>query len=227
MMQLFRWIEKRTAIATFLLISACQQIPPPSNQNPPPQTRLETSTPPPVSTVETQPVAASKVETVDSIPKTQTSVEQVITDLQAQTAPDGSKITVEKTGEGLLVNLPENILFDFDKSEIRPDAKTTLTKVNELLQSYKNAPVTINGHTDSKGSEDYNLTLSEKRSQAVKEYLQKNFKVSEARLEAKGFGETKPVVPNNNPDGSDNPANRQKNRRVEILIRQTSSGVTQ
>ncbi len=134
-------------------------------------------------------------------------VEQILTDLNAET-----------TSEGILINLPENILFDFDQANLKPAAKPTLEKINQLLTHYQNVPVAINGHTDSKGSDTYNQSLSEKRASAVKTYLVGSFGVSSSRLQAKGYGETKPVAANTKPNGSDNPSGRQENRRVEVII---------
>lgn len=135
-------------------------------------------------------------------------VEQILSELNSQ-----------KTSEGILINLPENILFDFDKAEIKPDAKPTLAKINELIGHYSNAPIAIYGHTDSKGSDAYNQTLSAKRANAVKNYLVSSHSVDASRLQAQGFGETKPIAPNTQSSGADNPAGRQQNRRVEVIIR--------
>lgn len=142
-------------------------------------------------------------------------VEQLMTDLNAQ-----------RTSQGIIINLPENILFDFDKYDIRADARPTLQKLYELISYYKEAPVEINGHTDSKGSDQYNQTLSERRAASVKKYLVDNFGLSPDRLQTRGFGETKPIAPNTNPDGSDNPEGRQKNRRVEVIIKPTGAEAT-
>lgn len=130
-----------------------------------------------------------------------------------------SEFNATKTDEGILINLPESILFDFDRADLKPEATTTLQKIIELIDHYGSAPVRIHGHTDSKGKEDYNQTLSERRASAVKDYLVKNGNISESRLQAAGFGETKPIAPNAKPDGSDDPEGRQKNRRVEVVIK--------
>ena len=128
-----------------------------------------------------------------------------------------SDLDAKQTDEGLVINLPENILFDFDKSEIKNQAEPTLRKINELLKYYKDSPMQINGHTDSKGSDSYNQQLSEKRANAVKEYLAKNFEADANRLKTKGFGESKPIA-ENEANGADNPEGREKNRRVEVII---------
>lgn len=130
-----------------------------------------------------------------------------------------SELNATQTDEGIVINLPENILFDFDKAEIKPEAEPTLKKISELLAYYKDSPMKINGHTDSKGSDGYNQKLSEQRAEAVKKYLTEKFSVKSSRLQAKGFGEAKPIAENENPNGFDNPEGRQKNRRVEVIIR--------
>ena len=117
---------------------------------------------------------------------------------------------------GTVITLEDGILFDFGKSDIRPDAAQTLSKLATVLNDAKVPAAHIYGHTDSVSDEAFNQKLSEDRANAVKNELSKNG-VS-ATLDATGYGETKPVAPNENPDGSDNPAGRALNRRVEIYI---------
>ena len=117
---------------------------------------------------------------------------------------------------GTVITLEDGILFDFGKSDIRPDAAQTLSKLATVLNDAKVPAAHIYGHTDSVSDEAFNQKLSEDRANAVKNDLSKNG-VS-ATLDATGYGETKPVAPNENPDGSDNPAGRALNRRVEIYI---------
>ena len=129
-----------------------------------------------------------------------------------------SELNAEQTEQGIVINLPENILFDFDKAEIKPSAEPTLQKIRDLLNFYKDASMPINGHTDNKGSDDYNLKLSERRADSVKDYLTEHFNVAAARLNPKGFGENQPIAPNEKPNGADDPEGRQKNRRVEVIL---------
>ena len=117
---------------------------------------------------------------------------------------------------GTVITLEDGILFDFGKSDIRPDAAQTLSKLATVLNDAKVPTAHIYGHTDSVSDEAFNQKLSEDRANAVKNELSKDG-VS-ATLDATGYGETKPVAPNENPDGSDNPAGRALNRRVEIYI---------
>ncbi|HLT68417.1 MAG TPA: OmpA family protein [Microbacterium sp.] len=116
---------------------------------------------------------------------------------------------------GTVITFDDGVLFDFDKSDVRPDAAETLETVAEALTSYDVAEAVISGHTDAIGGDAYNQTLSEERADAVVAALEAAGVTS--NLTAEGFGETRPVAPNEI-DGEDNPAGRQLNRRVEIFI---------
>ena len=117
---------------------------------------------------------------------------------------------------GTVITLEDGVLFDFGKSDIRPDAAHTLSKLATVLNDAKVPAAHIYGHTDSVSDEAFNQQLSEDRANAVSAELKKD-RIS-ATLDATGYGETKPIAPNENPDGSDNPAGRALNRRVEIFI---------
>jgi outer membrane protein OmpA-like peptidoglycan-associated protein len=90
-----------------------------------------------------------------------------------------------------------------------------------VIAQFPGGKVLIEGHTDSKGSPDLNLELSKRRAEAVKDWLVKKKRIPKSIITTRGFGETKPVAPNTNPDGSDNPQGRQQNRRVEITVEKT------
>lgn len=110
----------------------------------------------------------------------------------------------------------EPIYFDFDKYFIRKDAKETMEfNINELTEN-PNVLIEVIGHTDSKGSDSYNIKLATKRANAAVDYLIKKGISKERIVTIISKGEAEPAVPNTNPDGSDNPDNRQKNRRVEF-----------
>ena len=128
------------------------------------------------------------------------------------------QLGAQVTEQQIRIILPADVLFDFDKATIRPDAAAALRQTLTVIRYYKEAPIRIEGHTDSKGSDAYNQTLSEQRSHAVKEWLVAQGSVPASRLTMQGFGESKPRAPNSKPDGSDDPAGRQLNRRVEILV---------
>lgn len=121
-----------------------------------------------------------------------------------------------RRSEGVIViDLPADVLFDFDKATIRADAEPALARAAELLKSYPTAQVGIGGHTDAKGDDAYNEGLSLRRARAVAARLQS---AAGRTLGAEGFGERRPVAANVKLDGSDDPDGRQKNRRVEIRI---------
>jgi len=117
-----------------------------------------------------------------------------------------------------IIDLSTDILFDFDKATIKPEAIPSLIRLARLIRQSKSGAIQLNGFTDSKGTDEYNLNLSERRAEAVKQWLASKGSVDEERLQTKGFGENQPVAPNSKADGSDNPAGRQKNRRVEVRI---------
>jgi outer membrane protein OmpA-like peptidoglycan-associated protein len=111
-----------------------------------------------------------------------------------------------------------NILFEFDKWNIHPDSEGTLKEIGESITAHISPKVVISGHTDSKGSKEYNHKLSKKRAESVKKWLVEDGGLKPAIVETIAYGETKPIAPNANADGSDNPDGRRKNRRVEIML---------
>jgi len=128
------------------------------------------------------------------------------------------ELGAEDTPQQIKVNLSADLLFDFDKADIKPAAEPELRKVATVLKSYPDAQVAIDGFTDGKGNDGYNQTLSEKRAANVAAWLAANGGVNSAHLRTKGWGKAKPVAPNTKPDGSDDPDGRAKNRRVEITV---------
>jgi outer membrane protein OmpA-like peptidoglycan-associated protein len=126
-------------------------------------------------------------------------------------------LDAKETDIEIRIQLPADVLFDFDKANIRRDAEQALGNVLVILRAHSNAPITIEGHTDGKGRPAYNQTLSEKRAQSVKAWLVKNG-IPPGQMKATGFGMTRPIAPNARPDGRDDPGGRQKNRRVEIVV---------
>jgi outer membrane protein OmpA-like peptidoglycan-associated protein len=136
-------------------------------------------------------------------------------DLKAQTAG----MEIKETATEVKIELSGDVLFDFDKWDIRPVAEPALTQVSDLIAQHPGAKVSIVGYTDSKGADDYNHRLSEQRALAVKNWLTSKSGKSTQAFSTKGLGEAAPVAPNSNPDGSDNPEGRQKNRRVEITVK--------
>lgn len=121
------------------------------------------------------------------------------------------------TAREIAVDLPGDVLFDFDKATIRREAETVLEKVVALIKAHPRSRVHIDGHADAKGDDAYNRKLSERRAAAIKDWLVAHGAVA-GNLTARGWGRSKPVAANTRPDGSDDPEGRQKNRRVEIRI---------
>ncbi|MEI3613644.1 OmpA family protein [Pseudogracilibacillus sp. SO30301A] len=122
------------------------------------------------------------------------------------------EVNIKTDDKKITMEVPDNVLFDFDKSDLRPEAKNVLDKIAEALQEYDGADVQINGHTDNVGQKQYNMNLSEERAESVHAYLDDNGTLDHLNVKIKGYGDTKPIVPN------DTKANQQKNRRVEIVI---------
>ena len=126
-------------------------------------------------------------------------------------------LEARETERGVVVNLPD-VLFEFGKADLTGDARMKVRNISEVLDNQaKNRRVSVEGHTDSIGSDAYNQQLSERRAENVAGALEKDG-VSAQRVTVKGYGKRYPVAPNTTPDGADNPAGRAKNRRVEVVI---------
>jgi outer membrane protein OmpA-like peptidoglycan-associated protein len=110
-----------------------------------------------------------------------------------------------------------NIFFDFEKASLRPISNVELRNMVRFLNKYPKLVVEISGYTDSKGTAEYNMRLSEQRANSVVEYLTDKG-IDKDRLQAKGYGATSPAAPNQNVNGTDDPEGRQLNRRVEMKI---------
>jgi len=111
-----------------------------------------------------------------------------------------------------------NVYYDFNSAVLTEESKQTLdTTFYQLMIRNPEIIVEVSSHTDSKGQSDYNLALSQKRAEAVINYLMGKG-IDKNRLKAKGYGESKPKAPNKNPDGTDNPEGRAENRRTEFKV---------
>lgn len=126
-------------------------------------------------------------------------------------------LSVRQDKNAVTVSMLGDVLFDFDKAAIRPAAEPTLRDIAGLVKSSSAGVVTIEGHTDSKGSASYNKELSLRRAKAVAQWLASQG-VDPARLSTKGLGDTRPVQPNKLANGADNPQGRAQNRRVEFVL---------
>ncbi|NIP82466.1 MAG: OmpA family protein [Gemmatimonadetes bacterium] len=119
--------------------------------------------------------------------------------------------TVTRVGEGIVVTFDTGILFDFDSSALRQQARANLQELAENLREYERTDVLILGHTDATGSDAYNQQLSERRAQSAAGYLEQ-LGVAPSRVSTRGMGENDPVATNDTAEG------RQLNRRVEVVI---------
>ena len=126
-------------------------------------------------------------------------------------------LETRESARGLIVNI-NDVLFDFNKYTLKPGAREKLAKVAGILLAYPGLKVQLEGHTDSIGTEEYNLKLSEARAGAVRDYLVSQ-NVATTNLTAAGFGKDNPVASN------DTAAGRQQNRRVEMVVSGDPIGV--
>ncbi|WP_119081793.1 OmpA family protein [Altererythrobacter sp. B11] len=137
-------------------------------------------------------------------------MDQQIKELKETTAGSGVDVTETPNGDGILLNLPD-VTFPVDSTTISPSFRATLDNVAQSMIKYPNSLIDVMGHTDSTGSDSYNLDLSRRRAESVANYLVSRG-VSRARIETVGYGEQYPVASNDTPEG------RAQNRRVEIRI---------
>jgi len=119
--------------------------------------------------------------------------------------------TVERVGEGIKITFDSGIMFDFNKSALRPEAQENLTNLSVILNKYEDTDILIEGHTDATGTEEYNLELSKRRAESVANQISME-QVSATRFTIMGYGEVQPISANSTTEG------RQENRRVEIAI---------
>lgn len=120
-------------------------------------------------------------------------------------------VKVERVGEGIVVEFSEAILFGYDRSDLTPKSYNSLNNLITVLNRYRDTNLEIDGHTDSKGTDTYNQTLSEKRAQAVADYLLAH-NIESSRVRTVGYGERYPKYSNETESG------RAGNRRVEFQI---------
>ncbi|MDH3712434.1 MAG: OmpA family protein [Gammaproteobacteria bacterium] len=120
-------------------------------------------------------------------------------------------VSVTRDGDNLILNMPGNITFDTGKANLKPDFEKALDGVAMVLKKYEKTMIEVAGHTDSRGSDDYNQKLSEQRAETVANALSAR-KVEPLRLDPVGYGETNPIAVNNTKTG------REQNRRVELTL---------
>lgn len=125
-------------------------------------------------------------------------------------------LNAEVRGREVRIAMSADVLFDFDKADLRKEATPELEKVAAVLKEYPNATARIDGHADGKGEAAYNQKLSERRAETVRKWFEKVG--VKTKMSSKGWGKTKPVAANTTRDGKDDPEGRQKNRRVEVVL---------
>ncbi len=123
---------------------------------------------------------------------------------------------VVPSGPNTEIPIAADVLFAFGSAELTTEAREQLAGVVDRIRAARASRVVIEGHTDAVGDDSTNQRLSERRAEAVRAHLAGQ--IPGLAVEAGGFGETRPVAPNELPDGSDNPSGRQQNRRVTVVL---------
>jgi outer membrane protein OmpA-like peptidoglycan-associated protein len=123
----------------------------------------------------------------------------------------GTGVSVTKVGNNIVLNMPGNVTFATNQSDVQSSFYPVLNSVAKVLKEFEKTMVHVTGHTDSTGGHEYNLQLSQKRASSVSSYLAAQG-VQSVRLQTQGFGPDRPVASNDTPDG------RSQNRRVEITL---------
>jgi outer membrane protein OmpA-like peptidoglycan-associated protein len=124
---------------------------------------------------------------------------------------EGTGVSVTREGDNIILNMPSNITFATDQSDIKPNFYATLNSVAIVLKEFSQTLVDVDGHTDSDGEDGYNVELSQRRAESVAEYLTSQ-QLNPERFETHGYGEARPVATNATSRG------KAQNRRVEIQI---------
>ena len=140
-----------------------------------------------------------------------TTLKDLVTNITLDTTIVLDKIALNK------IFVLENIYYELDKADIRPDAAKELDKLVQILIDNPEIKIELSSHTDSIATVEYNMDLSQRRAESAVNYLIEHG-ISPDRLVAKGYGELRPIARNTNPDGTDNPEGRQRNRRTEFKI---------
>lgn len=137
--------------------------------------------------------------------------DRLVAELQAR------QLNVRQTDRGVVITLPD-FLFEFGSADLTYGARRKVRELADVLrEEAASRRVAVEGHTDSIGATLYNQGLSERRAEAVANQLASDG-VEKSLIAWRGFGERYPVAPNTNPDGSDNPLGRARNRRVEVIV---------
>ena len=124
---------------------------------------------------------------------------------------ENTGVSVTRDGDNIILNMPGNITFEVNKSDVKPNFVEVLRSVTLVLNEYKSTMIEVAGHTDSTGSDSYNQMLSQQRAQSVSNILIQNG-VKPVRIDTVGYGESRPIASNSTPAG------REQNRRVELTL---------
>ncbi|MCK4703914.1 MAG: OmpA family protein, partial [Gammaproteobacteria bacterium] len=115
-------------------------------------------------------------------------------------------------GSALSLTLDSGVIFGFNQSRLSSESVAQLDEVIAKIMAYTQSTITVDGHTDDRGTDDYNMDLSQQRANAVAEYISQHLPQTQTKIKAVGYGEQRPVSTN------DTEAGRQQNRRVEIIV---------
>jgi OOP family OmpA-OmpF porin len=132
------------------------------------------------------------------------------------TSPE--QLDIRSTYRGVSIKLPNNTLFDFASSNLKPEGVTALVAASVQIVARQSWNVMVEGHTDSIGGRAFNKDLSERRARVVADWLIKNAGVPPGQMLPIGRGMDRPIAANQTSDGTDNPTGRRLNRRVEITL---------
>ncbi len=147
-------------------------------------------------------VLAQRMEAQARIREQFADIARLFTREEARTLRDGNDVIIRLVG----------LNFAVGKSVLEPQYFSLLTKVQQAIRTFPDAKITVEGHTDSYGGDEMNQKLSEERAGAVRQYLIANMGLSETKISAVGFGESKPIANNETAEG------RARNRRIDLVI---------
>jgi outer membrane protein OmpA-like peptidoglycan-associated protein len=148
---------------------------------------------------------SEKMEALEKVKQQYSEIQKLFTRSEALIFRDGNDVIIRLVG----------LNFGVGKSEIKPDNYNLLSKVEQAIETFPECRLTAEGHTDSQGSDDTNLKLSQERADAVKSYLLANMDIEWSRIRAVGYGESNPIANNETSEG------REKNRRIDIILQPT------